>query len=172
MVYPCPRSDGIRRDGLTLRKRVCGKAKQVGSTNCSEWHIIESMQIPSVFGDEALESIPPSGEIYYHYTSRELAQEISISGLILPSSNGLVYLTDVLYTIGWQATDRLALPNTKAEVAIPVRIERGAVLVGAVPPWAPSQGSIFRRGGGRQWVVNYPVPVDPYPWTWMELEAP
>ena len=125
-----------------------------------------------MFGDETSESIPPSGGIYYHYTSRELAQEISISGLILPSSNGLVYLTDVLYTIGWQATDRLALPNTKAEVAIPVKIERGAVLVGNVPAWYDSQGTAFRRGGGRQWVVSYPIPVEPYPWSWIELEAP
>ena len=90
----------------------------------------------------------PSGEIYYHYTSRELAQEISIAGVIIPSSDGLVYLTDVLYTIGWQATDRLALPETTAEVAIPVKIESDAVLVGTIPPWPPSQDSAFRRGGG------------------------
>ena len=103
------------------------------------------MQILTMFGDETQSSTPPSGAIYYHYTSRELAQEISISGLILPSSDGLVYLTDVLYTIGWQATDRLALPRTRAEVAIPVKIERDAVLVGTIPPWPPSQDSSGRR---------------------------
>lgn len=130
------------------------------------------MMILTTSYDESLEPTPPSGEIYYHYTSRALAQEISISGVILPSSNGLLYLTDVLYTIGWQATDRLALPTTKAEVAIPVRIERDVVLVGTVPPWPRSQDSAFRRGGGRQWVVSYAIPVEPYPWSWIELEAP
>jgi len=130
------------------------------------------MQILASLDDETQSSAPPSGAIYYHYTSREMAQEISISGLILPSSDGLVYLTDVLYTIGWQATDRLALPNTQAEIAIPVKIENDAVLVGTIPPWPPSQDSAFRRGGGRQWVVSYPIPIEPYPWSWIELEAP
>lgn len=125
-----------------------------------------------MFNGDTLEDIRPSGEIYYHYTSRELAQEISISGLILPSSDGLVYLTDVLYRIGWQATDRLSLPYKNAEVAIPVKIEEGAAWSGIVPTWYAPQGSVFRRGGGRQWVVDYPVPVDSYPWTWVELEAP
>ena len=130
------------------------------------------MQMPTALIDESPTPELPSGEIFYHYTSRELAQEISITGVIIPSSDGLVYLTDVLYTIGWQATDRLALPSTNAEVAIPVKIERDAVLVGTIPPWPPSQGAVFRRGGGRQWVVRYAIPVEPYPWSWIELEAP
>ena len=125
-----------------------------------------------MFGAETQSATPPSGEIYYHYTSRELAQEISIAGVIVPSSNGLVYLTDVLYSIGWQATDRLALPSTRAEVAIPVKVEQDVVWSGIVPVWHAPQGSLFRRGGGQQWAVAGPIAIDPYPWSWIELEAP
>ena len=136
-----------------------------------EWAYNEAMQTPTRF-DGSTESIRPPGNIYYHYTSRESAQEISISGVIFPSSNGLVYLTDVLYRFGWQATDRLALPYKNAEVAIPVKIEEYAVWSGVVPVWAPSQTPLFRRGGGQQWVVAGPIPVEPYPWTWIEMEVP
>jgi len=43
-----------------------------------------------------------------------------MAGAVLPGRDGLVYLTDVLYRLGWQATDRLALPEKNAEVVIPV----------------------------------------------------
>ena len=106
------------------------------------------------------------------HNSRQSAQEISISGLILPSRDGLVYLTDVLYRFGWQATDRLALPINYAEVAIPVKIEQSALWFGVVPIWGMPQSPLFRRGGGQQWVVAGPIPVDPFPWTWLDLEVP
>lgn len=130
------------------------------------------MQTLTQFDGDAPEPVRPSGEIYYHYTSRQAAQEISISGLILPSSDGLVYLTDVLYRFGWQATDRLALPSSNAEVAIPVKIEEYVVWTGVVPTWGLPQVPLYRRGGGQQWVVDRPIPVDPYPWTWIYLEIP
>ena len=130
------------------------------------------MQELTQFNGDAPQPVRPPGEIYYHYTSRQAAQEISISGLILPSRDGLVYLTDVLYRFGWQATDRLALPYKNAEVAIPVKTEQTTVWTGIVPIWILPQSPLFRRGGGQQWVVAGPIPVDPYPWTWMELEVP
>ena len=114
---------------------------------------------------------PPSG-IYYHYTSRELAQEISISGEILPSDNGLVYVTDVLYRIGWQATDKLALPSTNAEVAIPIKVEQEVKWAGPILPMRPPIDPRLRRGGGQQWAVPGPIRIDPYPWSWIELEEP
>ena len=131
----------------------------------------EAMQTLTRF-DGSTESIRPPGDIYYHYTSRESAQEISISGLIYPSGNGLIYLTDVLYRFGWQATDRLALPVKNAEVAIPVKIEESTVWLGIVPSWGSPQNPPFRRGGGQQWVVAGSISVEPYPWTWIELEVP
>ena len=116
--------------------------------------------------------VRPSGGLFYHYTSRQSAQEISITGLILPSRDGLVYLTDVLYRFGWQATDRLALPNNSAEVAIPVKVEENVVWLGVVPFWRHPRTLRYRRGGAQQWVVAGPVEVDPYPWTWIQLDVP
>ncbi len=126
----------------------------------------------TAFDDEAVGSVRPPGGIFYHYTSRQAAQEISITGVILPSKDGLVYLTDVVYRFGWQATDRVALLNKYAEVVIPVRDEETAVWVGVVPSWSLPQVPLYRRGGAQQWVVTGPVPVDPCPWTWIELEVP
>ena len=62
----------------------------------------------------------PATGVLYHYTARGLAQEMSMAGQIIPGQDGLIYLTDVLYKLGWQATDRLALPEKNAEVAIPI----------------------------------------------------
>ena len=74
-----------------------------------------------------------------------------MTGSILPGSNGLIYLTDVLYRLGWQATDRLALPNQIAELAIP--IHESAMIdapqyIGLVPVVAYRPGGrALRRGG-------------------------
>src|SRR5581483_9691417 len=101
----------------------------------------------------------PPGGVFYHYTSRSAAQELSIAGRILPGRDGLVYLTDVLYRIGWQATDRLALPEKHAEVAVPVPEAGldGLRYLGIVPAWPASPGRAFRRGGGHQWVVAHAI---------------
>ncbi|GEM_PF-2579466 len=117
---------------------------------------------------------PPAGGIFYHYTSRATSQEISISGRILPGRDGLVYLTDVLYRIGWQATDRLALPEKNAEVTIPVPLSglEGVLYLGIVPEWVASDGRTRRRGGGHQWVVRHAILLQVYPWSWIPLEVP
>ena len=124
---------------------------------------------------------PPAGGIFYHYTSRVAAQEMSIAGQILPGRDGLIYLTDVLYRLGWHATDRLALPERNAEMAIaipyadiPAR-EDGAPAVeyrGVVQPVPAAPGRAFRRGGGLEWVVRQPIPLRVMPWSWTVLEAP
>ncbi|HZQ38374.1 MAG TPA: hypothetical protein VFD32_20770 [Dehalococcoidia bacterium] len=87
----------------------------------------------------------PPGGVFYHYTSRSAAQELSIAGRILPGRDGLVYLTDVLYRIGWQATDRLALPEKHAEVAVPVPEAGldGLRYLGIVPAWPASPAERF-----------------------------
>ncbi len=104
-----------------------------------------------------------------------------MAGQILPGGSGLVYLTDVLYKLGWQATDRLALPEKNAEVAIAVpdrllpRLADGSSAVeylGVVPEWPAGSGRSFRRGGGHQWVVNQAISLPVYPWSWIPLEVP
>ena len=100
-----------------------------------------------------------------------------MAGRILPARDGYVYLTDVLYRLGWQATDRLALPEKIAEVAIPIpmrnTVETGRLAyLGIVPEWPASTGYSFRRGGGHQWVVSSPIDLPVYPWSWIALEVP
>lgn len=116
---------------------------------------------------------PPNG-IFYHYTSRSSAQEMSMTGRILPGRDGLVYLTDVLYRFGWQATDRLALPEKNAAVVIPIPASDllAPEYYGIVPPWPLAPGRAFRRGGGQQWVVRRSIPLAILPWSWIPLEIP
>jgi len=124
---------------------------------------------------------PPAGGIFYHFTDRVAAQEISIAGQIRPGREGVIYLTDVLYRLGWHATDRLALPDRNAEVAIAIpyadlpKNADGVAAVeylGIVQPWFSVAGRAFRRGGGQEWVVRQPITLRAMPWSWTLLEAP
>jgi hypothetical protein len=123
----------------------------------------------------------PSCGVLYHYTSRASAQEMSMAGKILPGKDGYVYLTDVLYRLGWQATDRLALPEKNAEVVIPIHIDTlpkdrnnfpDVNYMGIVPEFPCGVKRSFRRGGGHQWRVGRGIPLQIFPWSWIELECP
>jgi hypothetical protein len=125
--------------------------------------------------------LPPPGGIFYHYTSRAAAQEMSIAGLILPGRDGNIYLTDVLYKLGWHATDRLALPEKNAEIAVAIpfadlpKLRDGSPAVeylGIVQLWPSAPGRALRRGGGHEWVVRQPIPLRIMPWSWTVLEWP
>ena len=74
-----------------------------------------------------------------------------MAGSILPGRNGLIYLTDILYRLGWQATDRLALPNQNAELAIPIHesaLTNAPEYLGVIPVMPYRTGRALRRGGG------------------------
>jgi len=122
----------------------------------------------------------PAGGVFYHYTTRTSAQEISIAGMIL-LGKGKIYLTDVLYKFGWQATDSLALPEKNAEVAIaipesalPTNPDASPAIEydGVAPEWPATRGRALRRGGGHQWVVRQNILLSVFPWSWVELEVP
>lgn len=54
---------------------------------------------------------------YFHYTSRQLAQEIVIAGKIRPrSSVGRIYLTQDTYSCGAEAAARLSIVGKPVEV--------------------------------------------------------
>lgn len=118
---------------------------------------------------------PPAG-VLYHYTTRALAQEICMGGMIRQNSQGLVYLTDVLFKLGWQATDYLALPEKNAEAVVPIPIgwldQRLLEYRGMVPEVQGTSGRSLRRGGGHQWVVHGAIRIVILPWSWVELEVP
>src|SRR2546429_8954 len=125
----------------------------------------ETLEEPLTSGSLPL----PATGVLYHYTTRASAQEMSIAGQLLPGMDGYIYLTDVLYTIGWQATDRLALPDKNAELVIALPLESlprdgdGAPAIqyrGLVPPLPPPPGvrRTPRRGGAHQWVIAGSIP--------------
>lgn len=99
-----------------------------------------------------------------------------MAGQISPGPSGRVYLTDVLFRLGWQATDYLALPDKNAEVAIPILtdtlIGRWIDYLGLIPEIPGRSGRSMRRGGGHQWVYTQRIPVSVLPWSWIGLEVP
>lgn len=106
---------------------------------------------------------------------------MSITGQIIPGTGGVIYLTDVLYRLGWHATDHLALPERNAEIAIAIpyadlpKDSDGLPAVeyrGVVQPVLAVRGRALRRGGGHEWVVRQPIPLRAMPWSWTVLEAP
>jgi hypothetical protein len=115
-------------------------------------------------------------DVLYHYTTRAWAQEISMAGQISLGSSRKIYLTDVLFKLGWQATDYLSLPDKNAEVAIPILTDmldsKFILYLGLIPEISARNGRSLRRGGGHQWIYTQPIPVSVLPWTWMGLEVP
>ena len=110
---------------------------------------------------------------FYHYTTRELAQEIIIRGELTPGRSGRIYLTDILYRPGWQATDYLALPDKNAEVAFVIPRDRVVDTPRQIKPVLALPGSNYRsarNGGARQWVTSRPI--DAKNLTVFELEVP
>ena len=97
-----------------------------------------------------------------------------MAGRILLGANGYIYLTDVLYKFGWQATDRLALPEKAAEVAIPVPLDAVPTIQynGVVAEIPAKTGHSYRRGGGHEWIVTAPIDLPVFPWSWIPLEIP
>ena len=119
--------------------------------------------------------------LYYHYTTRRSAQESAILGMILLGQDGKIYLTDVLYEFGWQATNRLSLPEKNAEVAVaipenvlPQNIDGSPAIEyeGIIPEFPASSGRSLRRGGGHQWVVRSAIPLSNPRSVWIALEIP
>lgn len=99
-----------------------------------------------------------------------------MAGRLTPGASGCIYLTDVVFRFGWQATDYLALPGKNAEVAIPVPTSAlpslAVFYLGLIPEWPAQNGRSIRRGGGHQWIVTQPLSLNVMPWTWVDLEVP
>lgn len=107
---------------------------------------------PSELGDG-------SDPLFYHYTDEAGRAGISRTGTILPSDDGFVYLTPTVYTSGTDAQAELALRRTPTGYfPLPRSTLPGLTPAGTVPP---SNG---QPGGGEQFVVPGPVPVDPTRW--------
>jgi hypothetical protein len=98
---------------------------------------------------------------YFHYTSRQLAQEIVIAGRIRPrSSVGRIYLTQDAYCCGAEAAARLSIVGKPVELCgvIPEDLVL-SVLANAgepqhVEPLIGSDGTDIRPGCGLEYFTQ------------------
>jgi hypothetical protein len=114
---------------------------------------------------------------YYHYTSRQAAQDIVCAGLITPGPSGRIYLTPTLYVIGQEAASALSIINKPVEMACEIPDSR--VASPTPPPGAPPRrvrplrgpGGIIIRKGGRQ-EVHTSQTVHANQLQWISLREP
>lgn len=97
----------------------------------------------------------------FHYTSRELAQAIRISGWLSPGRGGKLYLTDDAYEQGNRAARRLAIIRKPIEMvlAIPEAATRDVTEPRPVEPILAPDGSEIRSGGGTERTTRYALRV-------------
>jgi hypothetical protein len=108
---------------------------------------------------------------YYHYTSRQFAQDIGCTGQLKPGQSGFVYLTVQVYASGIDAADKLALTGKPIEIGIEVDIPGAGLSPTRVPPIRDPSGAFLRKGGGTELRVPWPVPIGNPP-RWILLAEP
>lgn len=109
------------------------------------------------------------GVVYYHYTSRQFAQDIHCSGR-LDSPTGVNYLTPDFFESGAEAVQALAITRKPVEVAfiIAEHAVSQAIAPGAIPASTPVgpitnpvTGLIVRKGTGMEIRIQNPIPLNP-----------
>lgn len=100
-------------------------------------------------------------DVFYHYTSRQGAQDIISTGLLQLNANGALYLTPDVYEYGAEAANRLAIEGKPVEgrLAIPVH------LLNAPSPITWVLETARRQGLGRELTVSHPISVAGLTWT-------
>lgn len=110
-------------------------------------------------------------EYVFHYTSRQAAQDIIGSGYLTPGPRGKLYLTEVLYTSGAEAANRLAITNKPVEVVglVPREaVDKATPPRPVFPVWEGA--TMIREGGGLETWIDHPIPSGDT--QWLELSAP
>ena len=102
-------------------------------------------------------------DFVFHYTSRELAQAIQISGWLRPGRGGKLYLTDDTYEDGAEAAKKLALTGKAVEMVlvVPVSATKDLSEPRPIEPILAPDGSDIRPGGGRERTTQSPVDARP-----------
>ncbi len=106
--------------------------------------------------------------VYYHYTSRQFAQDIYCTGKV-DNPHGVNYITPDLYTSGAEAAQSLGITKKPVEVicvipghvlqtAMSGRVPASTVITGVTDPVT---GALVRRGGGNQIVIPQPIHLNP-----------
>src|SRR6266700_1393006 len=101
-------------------------------------------------GFSHLSSTYRGGMAYYHYTSRQGAQDIICAQLIVPGPSGRIYLARMLYVVGYEAANALSIVSKPVEMVceIPDSLVAGPTSPRKVRPLRGPDGTIMRRGGG------------------------
>jgi hypothetical protein len=107
---------------------------------------------------------------YYHYTSRQFAQDIGCTGVLKPGLSGFVYLSPHAYTSGIVAADELSLIGKPIEIGIEIHMHVSSPQSFVGPLRDPS-GGIIRKGGGTEVTVSNPIPIG-NPVNWITLSEP
>jgi hypothetical protein len=107
---------------------------------------------------------------YYHYTSRQSAQDIACGGQLKPGRSGSVYLTPQVYASGIDAADYLAIMGKPVEIGVEVDIQ-GLGSPSPAHQLRDASGAITRRGGGLEIKVSSTLPIS-NPAKWMSLIEP
>jgi hypothetical protein len=109
---------------------------------------------------------------YYHYASRQGAQDIFCARRIIPGRSGKIYVTRMLYVVGAEAANELSITGKPVEMACEIPDNS----VGAPtapqrthPLWGPD-GTLIRRGGGEE--VSTAQIIDARRLKWISLREP
>jgi hypothetical protein len=112
------------------------------------------------------------GDYLFHYTSRQLAQEIIISGLLKPRPHGKIYLTEDTYERGADVAKYLAIVNKPVEVVCMIPEAKVADLSDPrhVKAIHGPDGEVIRPGCGSERYTTKEVDVEDL--VWLGLSVP
>lgn len=106
-----------------------------------------------------------SAELVYHYTSRQGSQDIISSSLLKPGRDNKTYLTPDDYSLGAEASNRLAITGKPVELRlrIPVRVISNPSLLTRVKA-KRSETQMIRQGFGWEFTIGHSIPVQGLQW--------
>ena len=112
------------------------------------------------------------GEYFFHYTSRRLAQEITISGWLRPGRGGRLYLTEDIFERGADAANSLAIAGKPTEMACVIPKDKVTEVSEErhVEAILGADGSEIRSGCGNEQYTTKAINVKGL--SWMSLSAP
>jgi hypothetical protein len=112
---------------------------------------------------------------YYHYTSRQAAQEIICTGIINPGKAGRVYLSSELYATGAAAADALGIVSKPVEIAFEISSDpppAGLSLPFQASPVLGPFGNVIRRGGASETYTTNAVTILQDESKWLSIREP
>jgi len=118
------------------------------------------------------------GEKYFHYTSRQLAQEIIISGYLRPRSfGGRIYLAQQTFSSGAEAAKKLSILGKSVEVVCIIPADKVKDKIENREPKHVDEiigpnGEILRPGCGQEYFTYLDKEIEVKGCHWYELPSP